>query len=79
MTSMQEILFNRCYGGFAFSEEAMNEYYNKSQTTTAMLPLYAQNQVQYKKLDKGRDISGIESVMLEIVKRIGNKANGSFV
>lgn len=74
---MQEILLNRCYGGFSFSEEAMKEYYTKSKSTTAMLPDYEENQIDYQTLDKGREISRTDPVMIEIVKRLGQKANGS--
>ncbi len=59
-----EVLFNRCYGGFSFSKQAMREYFEK----TGLV---------HEEHNQGRDISRTDPVMIEIVKRLGKEASGT--
>ena len=59
-----EVLFNRCYGGFSFSDEAVKEYAAKTQK-------------EIRKCCQCRELSRTDPVMIEIVKRLGKKASGT--
>ena len=63
MTGTVEILYNKCFGGFGFSSEAMNEYYNRKQTVDPS------SFSEY-------EIERHDPVMLQIVKELGPRANG---
>ena len=59
-----EVLYNKCYGGYSFSKEAMREYYERTQK-------------EPEDHDQGRGIPRTDQDMIEIVKRLGDKANGT--
>ena len=63
MTATVEILYNKCFGGFGFSSEAMNEYFNRKQTVDPS------SFSEY-------EIERHDPVMLQIVKEMGSRANG---
>jgi hypothetical protein len=63
MTGTVEILYNKAFGGFGFSSEAMNEYYNRKQTVDPS------SFSEY-------EIERHDPVMLQIVKELGPRANG---
>ena len=62
MTASVEILYNKCYGGFGFSSDAMSEY------------------VKRKALDPSlfdeEEIERHDTVMIQIVKEMGPRADG---
>ena len=61
MADYVEILYNRCFGGFGFSPEAVSEYHKRK----AVDPPFDQYEIERH-----------DGVMIQIVKELGPKANG---
>ena len=61
MTDYVEILYNACFGGFGFSQEAVSEYHKRKTADPSF---------------DAHEIERHDAVMIEIVKELGPKANG---
>jgi hypothetical protein len=62
---MQKIVINRCYGGFSLSPKALHTY--NAMAGTDHDPRYS----------RGRDIPRDCRHLVQVVERMGKKANGS--
>ena len=63
--STTEVLYNARYGGFSFSEEAAREYCRITRT-------------EFDIHFRGWDIPRTDPTMIEVVKRLGERANGTY-
>jgi len=61
MAEYVEIVYNKCFGGFGFSSEALSEYHKRKTVD----PLFDQYELERH-----------DAVMVQIVKELGPKANG---
>lgn len=58
---VMEVLYNKCFGGFSYSDQALEEYCKETG----------------KGFEDEWQISRSDSVMIEIVKRLGVQASGT--
>lgn len=67
--SLVEFLYNRCYGGFSLSKEAVQRYVEAKKNMGETLDIEEAYGL--------RDVERTDPVLINIVKEIGKKANGA--
>lgn len=65
-----EVMYNSQYGGFGFSQKAIDEYNELRIAADPNYNLIDRHQARY--------ISRTNPIMISIVKRLGNDANGRY-
>lgn len=76
---MAEIVYNACYGGFSLSDEAVRMYLDlKGYKYTEDFSYFVTPfKVEGWEDFYDRDIDRADPILVEVVKKLGDKANGS--
>ena len=77
-----EILLNKCYGGYGLSDKAVKLYLTKKNIPIVPNPAYASKYFKYYIVGdderfSDHNIPRMDPVIIEVVKDLGKKANGS--
>lgn len=77
-----EIVINKCYGGYGLSNEAVELYLTKKNIPIVPNPAYASKYFKYYIVGdderfSDRSIFRTDPVIIEVIKELGKKANGS--